>query len=67
MTFSYEGREIPVRGEQTIAAALIAAGERPAYFCGIGVCFACLVTVNDMPAQRACLVIARPGDRVAGP
>ena len=30
-------------------------------FCGIGVCFDCLVTVNGVSA-RACLVEAKPGD-----
>ncbi|WP_117214571.1 2Fe-2S iron-sulfur cluster-binding protein [Allorhizocola rhizosphaerae] len=65
MTFSYEGREIPVDGEQTIAAALIAAGEPPHYFCGIGACFRCLVTVNGTRAQRACMVTAQSGDRVS--
>ncbi len=33
-------------------------------FCGIGVCFDCLVTVNGRPNQRACLVPARPGDDI---
>jgi hypothetical protein len=33
-------------------------------FCGIGVCFDCLVTVNGQPSVRACLAEARPGDRV---
>jgi aerobic-type carbon monoxide dehydrogenase small subunit (CoxS/CutS family) len=33
-------------------------------FCGIGVCFDCLVTVNGVPNQRACLVPARPGDEI---
>jgi hypothetical protein len=58
---------------QTIAAVLWSAGitawrttrvhERPrGVFCGIGVCFDCLVTVNDVPNRRACMVPARPGD-----
>jgi predicted molibdopterin-dependent oxidoreductase YjgC len=33
-------------------------------FCGIGVCFDCLVMVNGRPNQRACLTEVRPGDRV---
>lgn len=63
-SFSFDGRQILITGEQSIAAALIQAGEPPRYFCGIGVCFACVVTVNGKPGQRACLVIARPGDEV---
>ncbi|HEX6683400.1 MAG TPA: 2Fe-2S iron-sulfur cluster-binding protein [Candidatus Limnocylindrales bacterium] len=54
-----------VREGETIAAALFRAGLRPPYFCGIGVCFACLVTVNGHPApRRACLDSARPDDEV---
>jgi aerobic-type carbon monoxide dehydrogenase small subunit (CoxS/CutS family) len=29
-------------------------------FCGIGVCFDCLVTIDGTPNQRACLVPAHP-------
>jgi ferredoxin len=54
----YEGFEVPVKEGETIAAALFRAGLRPEYFCGIGICFACLVTVDGRPAQRACLVLA---------
>ncbi|MFD5777369.1 (2Fe-2S)-binding protein [Streptomyces fungicidicus] len=57
---------------QTVAAALVAAGRvawrttrvgrRPrGVFCGIGVCFDCLVTLDGARGQRACLVPARPG------
>ncbi|SCL44353.1 2Fe-2S iron-sulfur cluster binding domain-containing protein [Micromonospora citrea] len=73
--FTFDGRPIPVDGEQTIAAALLAAGIRSwrrtrvegrprGAFCGIGVCFDCLVRVNGVPSRRACLVTARPGDVV---
>jgi ferredoxin len=59
-----DGREVPVREGESIAAALFRAGLTPRYFCGIGVCFACLVTVNGRPAQRACMVTAGPDDKV---
>jgi hypothetical protein len=73
--FAFEGLEIAAEPGQSIAAALIAAGHRSwrstrvggeprGAFCGIGVCFDCLVTVNGRPNQRACLTEARPGDRV---
>jgi ferredoxin len=61
----YDGVDVEVREGETIAAALFRAGLQPRYFCGIGVCFACLVTVNGLPAQRACLVEAHPGDEVS--
>lgn len=62
--FSFDGQPIELPEEQTITAALLRAGLRPKVFCGIGVCFACLVTVNGAPAQRACVTIAKEGDQV---
>ncbi|WP_433238663.1 (2Fe-2S)-binding protein [Streptosporangium sp. CA-135522] len=73
---SVDGIPVPVIPGQTIGAALHGAGIRSwratrfggrprGLFCGIGVCFDCLVTVNDSPSLRACLVEARPGDRVS--
>ncbi|MFK0112312.1 (2Fe-2S)-binding protein [Streptomyces sp. NPDC091217] len=74
-TVTFDGRELAALPGQTVAAALWAAGVmswrstrdegRPrGIFCGIGVCFDCLVTVNDRPNQRACLVPLRPGDAI---
>lgn len=75
MTFRFRDQEIAAEPGQSIGAALIAAGYRSwrttrhggaprGVFCGIGVCFDCLVTVNGRPNQRACLTEAQPGDRV---
>lgn len=72
-TVTFDDRAIDALPGQTVAAALWAAGvtawrttrrsgEPRGVFCGIGVCFDCLVTVNDRPNQRACLVRAQPGD-----
>jgi aerobic-type carbon monoxide dehydrogenase small subunit (CoxS/CutS family) len=74
-TVTLDGRETEALPGQTVAAALWTAGVtswrttrgegRPrGIFCGIGVCFDCLVTVNDRPNQRACLVPVRPGDAI---
>lgn len=60
---------------QSVGAALTAAGitswrrtrqgDRPrGLFCGIGICFDCLLTVDSLPGQRACLVRAAPGMRL---
>jgi predicted molibdopterin-dependent oxidoreductase YjgC len=71
-TFSIriEGQPVTVRRGQTIAAALVAAGHHVfrytengsprGLFCGMGVCFDCLVTVNGIPDQRACMTLAEP-------
>ncbi|MFD5801042.1 (2Fe-2S)-binding protein [Streptomyces sp. NPDC127020] len=72
-TVTVDGRRTEALPGRTVAAVLWVAGVtswrttrgsgRPrGVFCGIGVCFDCLVTVNDRPNQRACLVPARPGD-----
>ncbi|MBC6467116.1 (2Fe-2S)-binding protein [Actinomadura alba] len=71
----FAGRPVPVLPGQTVGAALHASGIRSwrttrengrprGLFCGIGVCFDCLVTVNGDPSRRACLIEARPGDVV---
>jgi predicted molibdopterin-dependent oxidoreductase YjgC len=68
----FDGRRVPVKPGQTVAAALWAAGIRSwrttretgaprGVFCGIGVCFDCLVTIDGTPNQRACLAPASPG------
>ena len=70
-----DGREVDALPGHTIAAALwqsgivswryTRGGGKPrGVFCGIGVCFDCLVSVNGQPNQRACLTSARPGDVV---
>ena len=75
-TITFDGQPLEVEAGQTIAAALIAGGRRTwrttraggaprGAFCGIGVCFDCLATVNGRPNVRACLVEARPGDAVS--
>ena len=64
MRFTYEGRPIPAQPGETVAAALIRAGHPVGYFCGIGVCFGCLVTVDGVMAQRACLTPAVDGATV---
>lgn len=70
--FDFDGEPVDFTPGQTVGAALVARGTvswrttrleaRPrGLFCGIGVCFDCLVTVDGHPNQRACLVLARPG------
>lgn len=67
-----DGRPVPCREGWTVGAALTAAGIRSwrttrvhgrprGLFCGIGVCFDCLVTVDGRPNRRACLTPATPG------
>ncbi len=39
-------------------------GEPRGIFCGMGVCFDCLVVVDDVPNTRACMTWVKEGMRV---
>ena len=38
--------------------------EHRGFFCGMGVCFECLVTIDDIPQQRACITEVYDGMKV---
>src|SRR5437762_898750 len=69
--FQFDGRALDALEGETIAAALAAAdvvavrqarsGAPRGPFCGMGVCFDCLVTVDGRPSQRACLTKVEAG------
>lgn len=72
VNLTFDGTPITAAAGQSLGAALIDAGIRSWHttrhggrprglFCGIGVCFDCLVTVDGHPNQRACLVPIREG------
>ena len=73
--FEVDGRAVEARAGDTVASALLANGIRAlragpdgsprGLFCGIGICFDCLVTVDGRPGQRACMVRVREGMVVA--
>ncbi|GGL59071.1 proline dehydrogenase [Microlunatus endophyticus] len=71
----FNGERLTARRGQSIAGALLASGRRSwrttaagrlprGLFCGIGVCFDCLVTVNGVRDIRACQRPATEGDVV---
>jgi hypothetical protein len=75
VTITVDGEPVVGAAGQTIAGVLIAAGrtawrttsftgEPRGAFCGIGVCFDCVVTVNGDRDVRACLRRASDGDEV---
>ncbi|MFD1861136.1 (2Fe-2S)-binding protein [Aeromicrobium camelliae] len=75
VTITFEGREyVGVRG-QSVAGVLLANNvldwrttstrhEPRGLFCGIGVCFDCVVTVDGQRDVRACQRTARDGAQV---
>ncbi len=74
IVFFVNGRSTPAHLGETIHAALIAAGycqlrkskthQPRGVFCGMGVCHECQVTVNNGPAQRACVTVVEEGMEV---
>jgi hypothetical protein len=69
--FEFDGCRVRAYPGETVGAALTAAGITTfrttrvhgaprGLFCGIGVCFDCLVVVDGAPNQRACLTAALP-------
>jgi NADPH-dependent 2,4-dienoyl-CoA reductase/sulfur reductase-like enzyme len=70
----FEGRPVTCRTGDSVAAALVdadeldlretAQGGARGLFCGMGVCQECLVTIDGVAGQRACLTPVREGMRV---
>ncbi len=69
--FSFDGEKIPFESGDSVAAALLRSGknvlrttrftgEPRSIFCGIGHCYDCLVSINGVINQRACLAKAEP-------
>jgi ferredoxin len=69
VTFQVNGRELTAYEGETLATALLAAGIVRTY-CNMGVCFDCLVEVEEqgqVSRVRACLTAVRAGLRVTVP
>lgn len=72
VTFSFNGLEVECEEGQSLAAALLHADKRElrstrfgheprSVFCGIGICYDCVVVINGVGNQRSCLIEARNG------
>ncbi|MCU1688023.1 MAG: ferredoxin [Amycolatopsis sp.] len=75
MNIRVDGAQVVAEPGQTVAGVLLGLGRtswrttrgsrRPrGVFCGIGVCFDCLVVVNGIPDVRACLRVVADGDEI---
>lgn len=71
-TITFDGRPIAMSEGDTVGAALARAGVRAwrttrrrgrprGLFCGIGVCYDCLLTIDGAADERACLARAVEG------
>jgi sarcosine oxidase subunit alpha len=72
ITLVVNGQACEAYEGETLHAALLAAGYRGlrrtlrshqprGIFCGMGVCYDCLVTIDNIPNQRACMTLVEDG------
>ncbi len=72
ITITVDGKPVEAYLGETVAATLLAAGIRTfrkthklnhprSLYCGMGVCYECLVTINGVHAQRACVTNVEEG------
>jgi D-hydroxyproline dehydrogenase subunit gamma len=70
-----DGEVVPAFEGESVAAALLAAGQRGlratprrgdrrGMYCGIGLCFECVMVVDGQSGVRACLTPVREGMRI---
>jgi predicted molibdopterin-dependent oxidoreductase YjgC len=70
-----DGEGVKARAGETLSAALLASGFRTlrhtykfgeprGMLCGMGMCYECLVTVNDQLLTRACITLVEAGMQV---
>lgn len=70
-----DGRRVRAYLGETVAGVLLASGIRAfrttrrraeprGYFCGIGICHDCMLTIDDRTNVRACVTPVTPGLRI---
>lgn len=75
VAFTFEGRSLTARADDSVASALLAAGETAfrsttvsgtarGPFCMMGVCFECLVEIDGAPNRQACMIPVSEGMNV---
>ncbi len=72
ITFTFNNVELTAFEGESLAAALLKhnekitrftrIGNKPrGIFCGIGICFDCLIVINGQPNQRSCVTEVKQG------
>jgi aerobic-type carbon monoxide dehydrogenase small subunit (CoxS/CutS family) len=70
-TFTFDGMAVEAYPGESVAAALIAHGRRKfretlkremprGLYCGMGVCWECIMVIDGRAAVRACMTVAEP-------
>lgn len=64
---AYEGETVAAlfAAEKMSAMRTTQEGEPRGVYCGMGVCFDCLVVVNDIPNTRACMTWLQEGMKIS--
>jgi predicted molibdopterin-dependent oxidoreductase YjgC len=75
VSIDVDGRPLSAWAGETVATALLTAGlpglrrtrsgQPRSLYCGMGVCWECVVSVDGVPNQRACLTPVAEGMRVS--
>ena len=71
----FEGKNLDVEIGQTVASALlvdgkmvfsssVVSGQPMGPYCMMGVCFECLIEINGIPNQRACMIPVREAMKI---
>ena len=72
ITITFEGQQLEVPAGETVIAAVMAAGAgynrtssisgvHRAPYCQMGICFECLMEIDGIPNQQACMIHVRHG------
>lgn len=75
ITVEIDGRKVTCRKGDTVAAAVMLAGDEPyrrnpvsggarAPYCMMGICFECLIEIDGIANQQGCLRTVEPGMRI---
>lgn len=75
VTITFEGKDLKASVGISVAAALLAAGVHDfrssvvglvpgAPYCMMGICFECLLEIDNVPARQSCLIPVRDGMQV---
>jgi predicted molibdopterin-dependent oxidoreductase YjgC len=74
LTITVDGQPRTAHAGETVAAALIAddgittrrtpGGAPRGVYCGMGVCFDCLVVIDGVPNTRACMTLVADGQSI---
>ena len=75
VNFTFNGTQYSGEEGQSVAAALLNSGvtelrstrfnaEPRTIFCGIGICFACVVKIDGVANQRSCLITITEGAQI---